>query len=198
VTWEEEKAEIRGRWPEGSLSWWAAEQGREIRDRQRWTQAELAMRIEHDLGVPIDRATIARIEGHGRGISLDDAAVLAVALNVSLVHLVTPRAVDATVALTPRVVVDGRAARQWIRGTTPLDGGDVRTYFSEVSDDEWPAVQHPGYRHLRQLVEWLGMAAAGGDIENQHEEIRLIRDELNRWQAELVARTGRMKEQEQP
>jgi transcriptional regulator with XRE-family HTH domain len=45
-----------------------AERMQEVRERRRWSQQELADRLD-ELGWPTDRSTLARIEGKSRGVA---------------------------------------------------------------------------------------------------------------------------------
>ena len=88
---------------------------REARLARVWTQERLAQEMGA-VGAPIDRATIARIEGRRKMPSLEQAVALAVALDVALVHLLVPIEDDGEVALTCEVKLDVPSARAWARG----------------------------------------------------------------------------------
>jgi transcriptional regulator with XRE-family HTH domain len=127
-----------------------------IRNRKGWTQQHLADRLE-ELGEPTDRTTITKIENGTRRLPLDMALLLAAALGVSPVHLFAtpPTEVDPRlqVRLSDRLVVAPRAARMWIRGQQPLPGTDPRTFYNEVSEEEYVAMQEYGIRLLLGLVQ---------------------------------------------
>jgi transcriptional regulator with XRE-family HTH domain len=104
----------------------------DIRGRQGLSAEALAQRVrEH--GGQLDRAAISKIENGMRGVSLDDALLLAVALGVSPLHLFLPRDDNEGVELAPDVQVTAVAARRWIRGLEPLPGQDDR----EIPASEW-------------------------------------------------------------
>lgn len=117
-----------------------AQQTREVRQRKRWTQQQLSDRIG-ELGGVMDRVVIAKIETGRRGIPLDDALLLAVALNIAPSNLLLPMFSDEPVALAPQRAVSPRIARSWFRAQRPLPGDDERAYWSEVSDEDWHAMQ---------------------------------------------------------
>src|SRR4051794_40249041 len=62
-----------------------------IRKRRGMSQQQLAARLG-ELGRPLQKAAIAKIESRDRRVDVDDLAALAVALNVSLARLVLPDA----------------------------------------------------------------------------------------------------------
>jgi transcriptional regulator with XRE-family HTH domain len=110
-----------------------------VRARQGLSAEDLAARVKLR-GGKLDRAAISKIENGTRGVSLDDAILLAVALGVSPLHLFTPREDNAFVRVTPTEYVTAGTVRRWIRGTTPLKGQDDRVYRTEVPESEWKAV----------------------------------------------------------
>jgi transcriptional regulator with XRE-family HTH domain len=109
---------------------------REVRRRREWSQEDLAERLK-ELGVPMDRAVLARIEGGTRGVSLDEGFILAAALGVDPSTLFFPVARNEWVELAPRVLRTAEQARMWIRGMGPVLDGDDRFYLSEAADEDW-------------------------------------------------------------
>jgi len=107
-----------------------------IRARRQLSAAALAQRVK-GLGGGLDRAAISKIETGARGVSLDEAIMLAVALDLAPVHLFVPRDDGDTVSLTPVVSVAADDVRGWVRGQQPLPGRDDRAYRTEVPDSEW-------------------------------------------------------------
>lgn len=107
-----------------------------IRARRQLSAEALAKRVK-GLGGGLDRAAISKIETGTRGISLDEALLLAVALDVAPLHLFVPREDAETVALAPSLTASAREVRQWVRGQQPLPGRDDRAYRTEVPDSEW-------------------------------------------------------------
>lgn len=107
-----------------------------IRARRQLSAQQLAAKVRK-LGGTLDRAAISKIETGARGVSLDEAVLLAVALDVAPVHLLTPRRDDQQVAVTPTTEVPAIAARRWVRGLDPLPGHDDKGYRTEVPQSEW-------------------------------------------------------------
>jgi transcriptional regulator with XRE-family HTH domain len=100
-----------------------AQSVRYARRLRGWNQAVLAKRLT-ELGVPTAQSTIARVERGKRGVSLDDAVALAVALDVSLTHLIAgPASDDDKIVLTPTEVWEPDHVREWIRGNFSLGAG---------------------------------------------------------------------------
>ncbi len=110
-----------------------------IRARRQLSAEALAKRVKA-LGGGLDRAAISKIETGARGVSLDEALLLAVALDVAPLHLFVPRDDAQPVALTPSLTASAPQVRQWVRGQQPLPGRDDRAYRTEVPDSEWDHV----------------------------------------------------------
>jgi transcriptional regulator with XRE-family HTH domain len=90
------------------------------RQLQNWNQQQLAHRLT-ELGLPTRQSTIARIETGKRGVSLDDAVALSVALDVPLVRLIAGQAVDdEQIALAPAEVFPAELARLHLVGSVHL------------------------------------------------------------------------------
>lgn len=164
---------------------------REVRERRRWSQEELAKRLG-ELGAPVDRATVARTEGGTRGLSLDDALLYAAALGVAPVYLFTPVGTSPTIVVAPQLVVDPIRVRHWMRGNSKLtDEDDARTYFSEVPTEVWVAQQRRGVQHLLGLVQAFVDAAGDDDREQMGEVLDDMNAELDRQRTELAREKGR-------
>lgn len=182
----------------GSPTDWLQKQLRDARRRRGWSQQRLSSRLD-ELGVALDQSSIARIERGKRGVSLDDAVHLAVALDMPLVALITPQE-EGAVALTPKLRVRGAPARRWIRGHAPTEGMDTHQFFASAPFDERDAVAHLGYRELRDSLDALAMYVGARDIENQLDELRLMRDEIARRERALQRqrRTAEKKPRKKP
>ena len=110
-----------------------------LRKRQGWSQQDLADRLRN-LGAPIDRASIARLEAGKRGISLDEAMRLAYALNVAPVHLMIDTEDDAEpIQPITGAEISPDEARMWVRGQMPLLFQDPRGYRMNVPRSEFDA-----------------------------------------------------------
>jgi hypothetical protein len=72
-----------------------------------------------------------------------------------------------------------------MRGHGPTEGMDSQSYFFNVAYEDWEASQRPGFRELRDSVDALGMYIASHDVENQLDELRLMREEIDRQERSL-------------
>jgi transcriptional regulator with XRE-family HTH domain len=104
----------------------------------------------------MDRATIARIEGGSRTVSIDDAFVIAAALDVSPIHLLTPTTGEQDMHPAPTTTRSPAQARRWVLATRPLPGQDEVTFRHEedlhqVTETEWAL--GPLSEEDRQVVE---------------------------------------------
>jgi len=87
-------------------------------------QQALADRLA-DLGWPVDRTTVVRIEQGARRVTVDDLGLLAVALNVPLPLLLLPVHERQNVVLTPAKrtqAVHPWMIWEWMLGNEPLPG----------------------------------------------------------------------------
>jgi transcriptional regulator with XRE-family HTH domain len=114
---------------------------RHLRAQLGWSQQDLADRLAN-LGLPIDRSSLARLENENRGVGVDEAIALAYALNVAPVHLMVDTDDDAEpVAPVPGSEISPREARAWIRGVMPMIFQDPRGYFMNVPRAEFEQYQ---------------------------------------------------------
>ncbi len=136
---------------------------------------QLADRV-HELGGRLDRAAISKIESKSRNVSLDEALLLAVALDVAPVHLFLPRDDAAAVALTPAMsAVNTVEAREWLRGHEQLSGLADKPYRTEVPDSEWERTRQPSPRELD----------AANAVERADRRVRVARKVLDMLQREI-------------
>ena len=146
---------------------------RRCRLRKEWTQDDMAKRVT-ELGIAVDRATIAKIETGKRNVSVDDVFVLAMALDVSPIQLLLPHEVAAPVAVTPTTTEIAGRVRAWMRGYVPLNWRDVkaqRFYFEQIGDDEWQMDQ----LGIAELVAQLGTLI---DYANSGDDSREMQDRM--------------------
>jgi transcriptional regulator with XRE-family HTH domain len=118
-----------------------ARQVRDTRERKKWTQSDLANRLE-SLGYPIDRSAIARIEMGKRDVSLDEALAFAVALGVPPGSLILPRSMDETISPTPAVSVASADAQLWWWGAEPLRS-TLQEKWAKPPTKDWVASSDP-------------------------------------------------------
>lgn len=117
--------------------------------RKRWSQAELAARVE-ELGVRCDQGRVAKLEGGSIArLSIRDVFAFALALDVAPLNLLVPLEDELDVDLSPEVRgVPAGLARAWFRGDAVLPplaaykGTDLHTYLAEMPE-----------RDLRELIE---------------------------------------------
>ena len=127
--------------PSRTAGQWTAKLLRAVRKRRGWTQQELAERLGNN-GLPMDRATIAKIEQGGTratNLPLEDLLALAVALGVNPIELFVPRE-DSQILKVGQTNIGSVEARSWLRQQEPLREADSRVYWSEVRDDEWQRI----------------------------------------------------------
>jgi transcriptional regulator with XRE-family HTH domain len=98
----------------------SVKKGRQLLD---WNQQELADRLT-ELGLPTRQSTVARIETGKRGVSLEDAVALSIALDISLVNMIAGAAADGCeIALAPKEVWPADLANANLRGDFTLHTG---------------------------------------------------------------------------
>jgi transcriptional regulator with XRE-family HTH domain len=157
---------------------------RELRERRQLTQQQLADKLG-GLGVEPQpaQATIARTEAGARGIGLDEALAFAAALDVSPSRLILPSTAAVRVAITPKLDVPASLARQWLRGQQALPGQDARTYRTDVSEEEWIALQDNTIQFVLARVQELIDATVADDREGMADAVDALNDELTRMRA---------------
>jgi transcriptional regulator with XRE-family HTH domain len=111
----------------------AAEELKRVRTRKGWNQQQLANQLA-DLGAPIDRATISKIETGDRRMTLDEVFWFAYALGVSPAALMLPRAFGSEVSVTPATTLTTEEAFDWLRGFYFAQGRDLSA--AEISATE--------------------------------------------------------------
>lgn len=99
---------------------------------------ELADKVK-ELGGRLDRAAISKIESKTRNVSLDEALLLAAALDVAPVHLFVALDTNVLMEIAPKVdPVPAGDAREWVRGRRPLPTTNEKTYRTAwIPEDEW-------------------------------------------------------------
>jgi transcriptional regulator with XRE-family HTH domain len=104
----------------------------ELREKHGWSQRELSVRLAERFGVRVDPATIARIETGDRDVSLNEAFLLAAALDVPPPLLFLPVNRDVEVDVAPGVSYYPWLVWEWLHGEEPLPGADLRAWHVEV------------------------------------------------------------------
>lgn len=109
----------------------------EWRTRRGLTQEQLAAELR-ELGYPMVRATVAKIEGRGtraKNARLEDVLAFALALGVAPVQLIVPDDDEAAVAAAPDRPLLAPVARAWIQGDWPLEDADSNAYLTDETPD---------------------------------------------------------------
>jgi len=131
-------------------------QVRRLRTEQRLSAQALAQNCA-TLGSPqVNRDVITNVEnGRRQGITVEELAVLAFALNVSPSHLLVDYEDSSPVAVTGRVEASGLAMRAWLAGRAPLRGQDPRKFAGQAVPwmADLPAVDKKAIAAWRRLDE---------------------------------------------
>jgi len=114
-----------------------AERLREVRAHKRWTQDDLARRL-NELEFPLDRVAISKIEKGRRSVKLEEALAIAYALDVSPNHLFTSYDQETRVRVVAgeRPFVPG-VVRRWIAGYWTLPEQDQVFFERERPPEEF-------------------------------------------------------------
>ena len=115
---------------------------KEEREASHWTQGDLVDRLR-EVGYPVSRPTIIRLEAGQARAPLELVFALAVALGVSIADLVAPLYDEAPLALTKNLVFSAPLAREWVRG----DEGAILPMTAGVDVDKLTDEE------LRRLVD---------------------------------------------
>ncbi|GAA0812154.1 hypothetical protein [Spirilliplanes yamanashiensis] len=134
-----------------------ATQIRQIRGHRGLTVRALAARCAELGGAHLTANVLTNIEVRGRGVSVDELLVLALALDVAPVHLlIPPIGHGADLAVTDQVAADPLAAAAWIRGEAPLPPANAAAYLAYAVERA-----EPTGRAQPQAAEALKARAAG-------------------------------------
>ena len=101
---------------------------REAREYRGLRQQDLVDLLERDHAVKMDRATLTRMESGARKVSLEEAVLLSVALDVPLPLLMLPVDQEAEVALTPTVSAHPWRVWEWLHGQEPLPTSELHRW----------------------------------------------------------------------
>lgn len=127
------------------MSEYLADNVKRLREEQRMPATELAKKVS-ELGTPMTRMGIQRLERHERRVELDEIGALAEALGVPPVALFLPLSQAAGVQVSPGRVVDMWSALKWFSGRQRLDNEGKPA-------DEWSHVRI--YEEHERLVNEL-------------------------------------------
>jgi transcriptional regulator with XRE-family HTH domain len=154
-----------------------AKQMAESRRRQGLTQAQLAEKVT-SRGVPMARESVAKTETGVRGLTLNDAIAIAVALGVPLTTLMLPRESQATVALTPNFITSAQTARSWLRGRGVLRPEDQRAVRDMESEEDRLVADNPLMSIFTTLNETMATSITEGDKAQAIRAIDSLEDVL--------------------
>lgn len=127
-----------------------------------WSQADLAERL-HELGVPLGRGAVAKIESGVRALRWHEALALAAALGSDPTYLAGGGSEQPEIEVTPELILPSSVLRQWLIGNRRITIED-RVLDMPISDDEWIGRQKQYiamvYRYAQDVVNAVG---AGDD-----------------------------------
>jgi hypothetical protein len=133
------------------------------------SQAALAQRAT-EVGVPLSKLAVLRIEKGERGVSLDEVIALTAVLHASLAHMLSPDNGD-LIALHDRAAVDGTGLRNWLRTGEPF------LHATPEGHDIYAQGQFVAY--ARALVD----ASDGNDLAGVKDAMRGILETAEREKA---------------
>ena len=146
-----------------------AAQVKQLRARRNLTVKELAARCQEIGGRDMTANVLTNIEVRRRDVSADELLLLALALDVAPVHLLTP-APGATsgLAVTADVVADPETAALWIRGDAALLPSRATAYLEYAAERAGPAVRGTSDHAAAVLRARAAGLAAQYETEAQH------------------------------
>lgn len=170
-----------------------AEQMREARQERGWSLADTSDRLRDRLGVSMHRSTVDKLERgrKARSVSLDDAFVIAAALDAAPLHLMVRRDKGRMRlhAAGRRPTYAAAEVREWVKGNIPLLGTyqDVRDlrFFEEFApaSEKGPV---PGFAEIVNLTNDISEA-------HQDQDGEALEAAVDRLQAELELQRGHAK-----
>jgi transcriptional regulator with XRE-family HTH domain len=134
-----------------------------LREKRGWSQERLAEKVT-ELGTPMDQRVVSNIEsGTRQDISLDEAFVIAAALNVPPPLLWLPLGAEDRVEITAKSKIHPHLAAQWFTGRAPL----ATTAQKAIGVAEWHEAAAPlrlfdelEYLQARGLKAWTAIPTA--------------------------------------
>jgi transcriptional regulator with XRE-family HTH domain len=117
-----------------------ARQVKHLRGRRGLTVKQLATRCQELGATELTTNVLTNVEVRRRDVSADELLILALALDVAPIHLITPPPGDSIgLAITPRVVADPETVGLWIRGNAALPTSNARLYFDYAAERAGPS-----------------------------------------------------------
>ncbi|MFE9793511.1 hypothetical protein ACFYRL_17435 [Streptomyces goshikiensis] len=137
--------------PDGPVAT-VARRVREVRKRRDLTAEQLAQRLQA-VGLPWERGTVVKLEaGYRQNVGVAEVFALAVALDMSPLHLLVPLD-NRACQVTPNRTESANTVRAWVRGEEPLPGMDAHAYRTEVSVEDMRRQIHGHRGHLAERSE---------------------------------------------
>lgn len=172
-----------------------AEQMREARLERGWSLADMSDRLRDRFGVGMHRSTVDKLERgrKARSVSLDDAFVIAAALDVAPLHLMVRRDKGRMRlhASGRRPAFNASEIRAWVKGEVPLVGtySDVRdvAFFNDFKPPEEEARRQTP--HLAEIVKLVN------DLTEAHQDKdgKALEKTVEALEAELELQRGHAK-----
>ena len=132
----------------------------QVRKARGLTQRDVAERLA-ELGVSMHQTAIAKIENGKRKVTVEDALLLAAALDAPPVTLFLPLADNIDMALGNMTLSSGQM-RAWARGFSQLPGRDSRPYLTQIPDSEWATLEDEARRRRPTAEDYRAFADATG------------------------------------
>ncbi|WP_329103179.1 hypothetical protein [Streptomyces sp. NBC_01439] len=162
--------------PDGPVAT-VARRVREVRKRRDLTAEQLAQRLQA-VGLPWERGTVVKLEaGYRQNVGVAEVFALAVALDMSPLHLLVPLD-DRPCQVTPNRVESANTVRAWVRGEQPLPGMDAHAYGTEISVQDMKWQVHGRRGHLAERSEDEQNAANEAFAAQLEEMARRMRGQL--------------------
>ncbi len=164
---------------------------REYREYRGLRQQDLVDLLEREHRWKMDRATLTRMESGERKVSLEEAVLLAVALDVPLPLMLLPIDQEGDVALTPTVSASPWRAWEWLHGQEPLPTSQLGRWqpvvqpawlYSNVRDAQKDAQDKRTTVRIRTKsgADEAGLRAARQDYADALRELRAALDSMER------------------
>lgn len=146
-----------------------AGQLKQLRARRKLTVKDLAARCQELGGTELTANVLTNIEVRRRDVSADELLLLALALDVAPIHLLTPPPDAATgLAVTPDVVADPEAAALWVRGDAALLPSRAAAYLEYAAERAGPTGRGSSDHAAAVLRARTAGLAAQYETEAQH------------------------------
>jgi hypothetical protein len=158
----------------------------------RWSLNEFAARMR-DLGVPLHKTTVTKVENAERRVHLDELLAFAYALDVAPVHLFVPpdlQREDVQVEVVPGVAPGPYVLRKWIRGEVPLRGQDARRYELNVPFAEFGRNYGERRDRLVAAADEARLAIAEGDRAKASNALAEVEFLVGQLREELKVSSG--------